>query len=371
MQINRNSSEPLHIQFKSIILEKIKTGEFQPGNIIPTESEFCQKFGISRYPVRQALLELVSEGYLNRTRGKGSYVSEDVSFISDGSKTIGLIVNYFNNSMDAQILYGFEKEIRKKGYILMTYSSEGDPEEELHGIDLMIRHEVLGIFVLCSDTSKINVKIEPLKERGIYVGLFDRNPGVKDIDYVASDHYGGAYVASRHFSVMGFENIIYVTGETDVTSVLERMKGCLKGAEDHGIYVLNHNDIQDNEEDKQHEFHDHRFFVRHLEKHIDKLKSFFPLGILASNDYIALQCISELKSKGLHIGKEVGVIGFDNIIEGQVSEIPLTTVSQNGMLLGKTAAKMAIEKIETGNKQIYKSIIPTQLVIRRSCGEKF
>jgi LacI family transcriptional regulator len=48
---------------------------------------------------------------------------------------------------------------------------------------------------------------------------------------------------------------------------------------------------------------------------------------------------------------------------------PLTSVAQNGYLIGETAARLAIRKIESGSRQSVRHILPTQLVARKSCGE--
>lgn len=66
---------PMYYQIKQMILEAIKNGTLTVGDMIPAEMEFCEFCSVSRPTVRQALSELVSEGYLTRLKGKGTYVS--------------------------------------------------------------------------------------------------------------------------------------------------------------------------------------------------------------------------------------------------------------------------------------------------------
>ena len=73
--IDRNSPIPIYYQLKLLILEQIKRGEWRPGDKAPTEAELCERYGISRTPVRQALLELVREGVLTRRAGRGTFVA--------------------------------------------------------------------------------------------------------------------------------------------------------------------------------------------------------------------------------------------------------------------------------------------------------
>jgi GntR family transcriptional regulator len=72
--LNKDIPIPLYYQLKEILLEEIKQSE--EGASFPTELELCKQFDISRPTVRQAVNELVIEGYLNRVKGKGTFISE-------------------------------------------------------------------------------------------------------------------------------------------------------------------------------------------------------------------------------------------------------------------------------------------------------
>jgi GntR family transcriptional regulator len=74
--IDRTSAVPLHNQFRAYLLDLIARGELRPGERLPGEREYAASFGISLAPVRQALLDLVKEGYLTRSRGRGTFVEE-------------------------------------------------------------------------------------------------------------------------------------------------------------------------------------------------------------------------------------------------------------------------------------------------------
>lgn len=74
--LNRNDSMPLYIQLKNIIREKISTGEWAPNHMIPSENELSRIYGISRMTVRNVITQFVTEGFLYRIQGKGTFVSE-------------------------------------------------------------------------------------------------------------------------------------------------------------------------------------------------------------------------------------------------------------------------------------------------------
>lgn len=75
--VDKSTPIPLYFQFKNILLDMMKEEKLQPGDMIPTEFELCDIFGISRTTVRQALTELVNENKFYRVKGRGTFVAQD------------------------------------------------------------------------------------------------------------------------------------------------------------------------------------------------------------------------------------------------------------------------------------------------------
>lgn len=76
IRLDKSVPIPLYFQLKELILSEIKAGNYKIGSIIPTEIELSDMFGISRTTVRQAITELVQEGWLYRVKSKGTFVSK-------------------------------------------------------------------------------------------------------------------------------------------------------------------------------------------------------------------------------------------------------------------------------------------------------
>lgn len=74
--INKNSPIPIYYQLEEHIKELIEKGELLPGDALPPEREYAEKYKISRMTVRQAFTQLVNDGYLYRLQGKGTFVAE-------------------------------------------------------------------------------------------------------------------------------------------------------------------------------------------------------------------------------------------------------------------------------------------------------
>jgi GntR family transcriptional regulator len=75
-RVNRQSPIPLHLQIRQILLDSIESGELRPGARLLQEREIAARYDLSLAPVRQAILDLVKEGYLYRERGRGTFVRE-------------------------------------------------------------------------------------------------------------------------------------------------------------------------------------------------------------------------------------------------------------------------------------------------------
>jgi GntR family transcriptional regulator len=76
MSIDRNLPIPLYFQLKQLLLEKIDSHEWKPGDALPTEQQIQDQYNLSRTTVRQALSELEDEGRIVRQRGRGTFVTE-------------------------------------------------------------------------------------------------------------------------------------------------------------------------------------------------------------------------------------------------------------------------------------------------------
>ncbi len=72
--VHRHSPTPLHAQIKVAVLLGIEQGWLRPGSQLPHERCLAEAMGVSLAPVRQAMLDLTKQGYVDRTRGKGTFV---------------------------------------------------------------------------------------------------------------------------------------------------------------------------------------------------------------------------------------------------------------------------------------------------------
>lgn len=104
--IDKNIPLPLYYQLKQIIINLIDDGVYKEDETIPTEHEFIDKYQLSRTTVRQALNELVTEGYLYKRKGVGTFVSSKKN--NDQQEVIN------------STIYKLDKVINRNGFVCKT-----------------------------------------------------------------------------------------------------------------------------------------------------------------------------------------------------------------------------------------------------------
>jgi DNA-binding GntR family transcriptional regulator len=72
--LDQNNAVPLYKQLKEAVLGLILSGHLRAGDQLSTEQELSAQYSVSRITVRNAVTELVNEGYLQKRQGKGTFV---------------------------------------------------------------------------------------------------------------------------------------------------------------------------------------------------------------------------------------------------------------------------------------------------------
>ncbi len=345
---------PLYLQVKEKILVDLRNGRYKAGSFLKTEAALCEEHGVSRITVRKAMDELVQEGWIERRSGMGTIVRrrEGERILSAG--TIGLVIPNLRSMFMQEILKGIESCCRTRGDLLALSLSDGDPEEEISCINHLIQAGIRKLLVLPCDESRLEDTVSDLELNGIHLVLIDRSLEIPyPHSYVGSDNSGGAYAAVRHLHNQGFSRIGFVQHRSSAPSVIQRYQGFRQAVENFHLDSLSESPL----------------FLETLKVEIGCFKDPLPIGLVAVNDQIALEVMGLLKEAGLNVGAEAGLIGFDTPAAADFLEPALTTVLQNPLSIGQRSAEAMIIQSE-GEASVFRQIlIPTQLLLGKSCGE--
>lgn len=93
-----------------------------------------------------------------------------------------------------------------------------------------------------------------------------------------------------------------------------------------------------------------------------------PTAILAGNDMMAFGVMSAIRERGLRVGVDIGVAGFDDVPDAEYSHPPLTTVHQPIYEIGRRTCDMLLQIIQGRPLEEEHVVLKPTLVVRRSCG---
>src|SRR5690554_6890270 len=125
------TDSPLYEQIYNYLFDKIKEGELQKGDRLPSEKELADQFDVSRITSKKALELLSSYKLIDRIQGKGSFVASSLpdlhevkimrqhdtnSTASNMWKVIGVILPDFADSYGTRLIHGIEERCSTLGY---------------------------------------------------------------------------------------------------------------------------------------------------------------------------------------------------------------------------------------------------------------
>ena len=91
-----------------------------------------------------------------------------------------------------------------------------------------------------------------------------------------------------------------------------------------------------------------------------------PTAIVAASDLMALAALQAIRDAGLQPGRDLAVVGFDDLEAAALAHPPLTTIRQDRQELGTLAAARAIQLIEDPERTPPVTLLPVELVVRGS-----
>ncbi|MBN2442227.1 MAG: substrate-binding domain-containing protein [Spirochaetales bacterium] len=282
-------------------------------------------------------------------------------------KTIGLFVNTFYDEYEVSIWEGIKKAINEYGYTLISFvgGSLNNPyfnnKTRNTVYDLACSKNVDGILA-------ISVSIASYIDRDVLQTFFASYSPVPiisigipldNIPHISIDNKSGMDALVTHLvKDHNFRRIAFICGpkkNRDAEVRLYAYKNVLTQFKIpinpqlivHGSFHVNSGQLA-------------------ISQLIDERKVAFD-AIIGANDYVAINAISELEKRGIRVPADVAVVGFDDVIESQYLEYPLTTVKQPGFKLGYEAAVMMCSLLNKKKIEMDKEIA-SQLILRNSCG---
>lgn len=360
----KSSSQPMHLQLKELIREKIAKGEYKIGDKIPTTSELCRNYEVSLTTVRRAILDLIAEGLLKGAPGKGTFVlARERPTQRRQTKLVGVIfTDVISNPFFLTLFQGVSDWVSARGYHLVVSASNNSPEKEARLLQELVEKGVEGFIVapaLLNRTHSADHALREIIATGLPVVFVDRKLEGFQVDYVTSDNRAGARAATQYLLDLGHRRIAFVKS-IEANTVQERLEGYRGAIEASGgsfdpLLVKRFHVELENEESG---------FANTMELlHMAEP----PTAIFACNDVLALGVYRACYELGLSIPRDVSVVGYDDATFGASLIPPLTTVRQPIYEMGIRAGDLLMGRILGEERDATEIVLQSRLVERGSC----
>ena len=273
------------------------------------------------------------------------------------NNTIGVIVPEIIHYFFSTVLDGIQQEAESEGYNLLISHSNENYEREVRSVETLLDARVCGILVSQSKTTEKFNHFQEIIDNNVHLVFFDRICTGINTDKVVVDDYAGAFNAVEYLINTGCSRIAFLGSNPSLPISNNRRMGYEDALRKYKLPINKElMEICDT--------------VEMAKEKIPKLLDLdpYPDAFFCINDEVGAYCIQIAKSKGFNVPEDVSVCGFTNSYLTDVTYPKLTSVDQHGIEMGKTAARLLINRIEEKEKKagIVSKVIKTELVVKDS-----
>jgi LacI family transcriptional regulator len=302
-----------------------------------------------REPLRRRVLEAVeSLGYQPSQLARG--------LRRDKTNMIGMIIPDVTNPFFPAVVRGAEDLAFANGYRLVLCNTDNDHSKELVHLNELRTYLPSGLIVIPSNFSDLTAQAQYYRKAGTAVVCVDRLPKLWNGDTVTADNEDGAYRATRHLIQVGHRQLATITGPLHLTNAQERLAGFKRALHEAKIQIAPEY-IQETTFDKRGGYTKTTLLLRMLPR---------PTAIFAGNDMIAFGVLLAIRDAGLRCPEDISLMGFDNQELAEMTNPPLSSVSQPGYQLGTTAMQILLDRVAGDTGPPKHCILETALTLRES-----
>lgn len=330
--------------------------ESKAGSKIASRNFLSKKYEVARNTVDKAIAELEEEGYLVSVKGSGTYVSDKKP---QRSLNVGVIMPSLVGDIYPKFISGIEKVASAHNMNIIVSSSDNFPEKQHENVMRIIEMQADGCIIIPTINSEKTFETFQLLERKkIPFVVCNRSIDGLDAPFVGVNNHYGAYMAAKHLAEKGCRILSYFASRKYSISI-DRYCGFETALTEYGEKVCKGPVILGNYEED---------VLKEKMRAVFE-KEEYPDGIVCFDDTMVTALYGILQEKGLLIGEEVKVTGYDDSGICPILPVPLTSVSPEAVEMGKEAVAILRKLIEgTGEKETFYLIQP-RLIVRKSSGE--
>jgi LacI family transcriptional regulator len=278
-----------------------------------------------------------------------------LSLQKNQTHTIGVLVPNLDFVLSSMIK-GIDEVALEAGYTVMVCQSNESFGREIVNTRRLLDSIVDGFLVCVSSETKTFEHIKKITDKNLPMVVFDRISPDLVAPTVIIDNADGGFQATEHLIEQGYKRIAILAGPKNLTISNLRLDGYIAALKKYKRKV--------NPELIVHcDFNQQYAYNATLDLLSKKQR---PDAIFTISDRMAIGAMLAIKERGFRMPKDIGLVGFNN--EPVVSLVTpgISSVDQPGFELGKTAAKLFIERMHNENMDNIEIVLKPRLVVRES-----
>ncbi|HEX3779358.1 MAG TPA: substrate-binding domain-containing protein [Pseudonocardiaceae bacterium] len=276
---------------------------------------------------------------------------------SGTARAIGLVVLDVSNPFFTDVARGVEEAATEAGHAVILCNTDESVQKEARHLELLAEQRVHGVLITPADPTL--APVHKLRGRGVSVVLLDHPAELADACSVAVDDRTGGTLAIRHLIAKGHQDIVMVNGATNrLYQARERHVGAVAALTEAGRAPESLGVIEVP-----------AFTVACGLSAGEELlaRSPRPTAVFCANDLLALGVLQALVRAGVRVPQEVAIVGYDDIDFAAAAAVPLSSVRQPRLLIGRTAAELVIAETHDPDGHEHQHVVFTpDLVVRAS-----
>lgn len=271
------------------------------------------------------------------------------------SYSIGVIVPEIANNFFSQVIDGIESVAYSQNYQVVISQMRESAARERSNVEYLYSRSTDGLLIaLSSETTDVSY-LDALMKKGFPIVFFDRVPNNLKCHKVIADNCQGGFDAVQYLVEKGKRKIAHLTGTTKLSITMERLEGYKKGLKVNALpYVpalvkhceyggLHQEEIEEAVAELLLEEHD---------------------AIFISGDKLSMGYLQAMKKRSQVNLSEIEIAGFSNSKVVSLYSPPITAVRQPAFEMGKKAAQLLIQQIESKQptEEFETIVFPTTLI---------
>lgn len=277
------------------------------------------------------------------------------SLKSNKTYTVGMLITTSSNPFYSEVVKGVENSCYERGYNLILCNTEGDHQRMLDNFEHLLQKRVDGLLAMCTETQSIPQQIFDRYPK-LPMVMMDWSPFNDVCDTIQDNSFYGATIVMQYLVDQNYQRIACITGPLNNTQAQFRLQGYRTALKEANLPIIEGYEVQG----------DFQFAsgVTAMQNLLNL--PILPQAVFCSNDAMAIGAYQALYQNGLEVGKDIAIIGYDDIEIAQYMTPPLTTIHQPKKELGQLAVEMLLNRFLNPSQSPQTIKLKPKLIKRQS-----